>query len=201
MKMGGGRAVDCVTAECSSSLGLDLNFESEPLEAADEVEGYTFFGEPVQVRFAKLVVGRSRGKHVVGRDQDLASDGHGGAFMPAPGLEPEELVLQVASLLDRGGVGRLYKGGFQVNVPLTNPPTPTLAGTFVVARTDPGPGSQVVGAMENAHVGAEFGDHHGGQDPIHPGDLRQPRVRLGIRLELLLDSLLEFFQIDVGLLE
>src|SRR5439155_11152263 len=100
------------------------------------------------------------GKHVVGRDEDLSADGHGGAFVPAAGLEAEELVLEVGSLLSCCGVGCLDQGGLQVHVAFTNSLAAVLTRALVVAGADSRPGSKMVRTVEDAHVRTQLSNHY-----------------------------------------
>jgi hypothetical protein len=65
------------------------------------------------------------------------------------------------------------------------------AGALVAAGTDAGPGAQVVDAQEHAHVDADLGDEHRGDEPVDSRDLHQERVRHPIRFEPLGDAQVE----------
>src|SRR5262245_53306996 len=88
-----------------------------------------------------------------------------------------------------------------MHVTLADFPATAPAGTLVVAWADAGPSSEMVGAVENAHVGSQFGDHHCSQDPADTGDLCQSRARPLVGLELLVNFLLDLSQVGVYLLQ
>jgi hypothetical protein len=63
--------------------------------------------------------------------------------------------------------------------------------TLVTARTHASPSGQMIDAHENAHVDADLGDQHRGNQPIDPWDLHQQRVLTAIWFELVVDTLVE----------
>src|SRR5689334_23010012 len=54
----------------------------------------------------------------------------------------------------------------------------TLACALVVAGAQPGPGGQMLGAPEAAHVGADLGHQRLGHGPANAGNRVQPRDRV-----------------------
>jgi hypothetical protein len=57
----------------------------------------------VEVKISQIVVGNLLGKHGIDRHQDLMGYGHGGALVPASGLETVKLVAQVGGFGCRVG--------------------------------------------------------------------------------------------------
>src|SRR6516225_11391291 len=56
----------------------------------------------------------------------------------------------------------------QPAIPLPSLATQALATTFVVARTHPGPGGEMLGAGETAHIGADLRDENLGRPLTDP---------------------------------
>src|SRR5215211_5147348 len=75
-----------------------------------------------------------------------------------------ELGLEVALLLAAGGPRALDQRGLEPRRPLTQTGGAALACALVVARHQAGPGQQMAGGGEAAHVGADLGSNDlGGQ--------------------------------------
>src|SRR5208337_3608399 len=154
-----------IAAQASASRGLGLWFEgdvvAEAFEAAFEVGDGSGLADLVEIGFAEIAIGQVLGEHVIGRDEDLVGDGEGCAQAAAAGLEPVELVLEVAALGSRGGDRGADQDRAQVDVALSGPAALLPAGALMVAGTDARPGGQMIDAQEYAHVDADLGDQHG----------------------------------------
>src|SRR5215213_320269 len=105
------------------------------------------------------------------------------ASMEAATAQPLELRPEIAVLLAAGGPGALHQGGLQPGRALAQPVGPPLAGALVVARAEAGPGEQVAGGGEAAHVGADLGDDGPGGGVADAGDGAQQADRVTERVE------------------
>ena len=114
----------------------------------DEVAGQVMRVELIQVQITQIVVGNALGKHVIDGDQDLMGDGHCRSFVPASRLEAVKLVPQIRSFGPGRGVGRFDQGGFQVQVAFGDAAALALTRRFVIAGTNPRPGSQLRNTQE-----------------------------------------------------
>src|SRR5512133_2181072 len=84
--------------------------------------------------------------------------------------QPPELGRQVAVAAAGGGPGALGQHLTQPAVALGGPAGAALAPGDVVAGTAPGPGGQVAGGGEHAHVDPDLGNDRLGGTLADPGD-------------------------------
>src|SRR5579859_7738164 len=95
---------------------------------------------------------------------------------------------QVSVFGTDGGMGGLIEEQVEGAIALAGLTRATLAGTFMVARGNVGPGSQVVGAVEAGHIHANLGDDAFGGlvfdvgDGIDHGDGGFKRAAIGLNL-------------------
>src|SRR5271157_5955311 len=73
-------------------------------------------------------------------------------------LEAIVFVLEIAPLGVSGGDGCADQHGAEVDIAFASTPTLLLACALVVAGAYAGPGGQMVGAEEHAHIDADFRD-------------------------------------------
>jgi hypothetical protein len=137
------------------------------------------------------VVRQPFGEHVIGADENLVGDGEGRAHGAAPGLETVEFVFEVAAPCPRGGDRGADQHRAEVDIALSGAAALLPAGALVAAGTDAGPGAQVIDAQEHAHLDADLGDEHRGDEPVDTGDLHQKRVRRPVRFEPFVDAQVE----------
>jgi transposase len=151
--------------------GFEDDFIAEPFEAAFEIGDGSGLADLIEVGFAEVAIGQVLGEHVIGGDEDFVGDGECGAQGAAAGLETVELVLEIAALCSRGGDRGADQYRAEVDIALSGAAALLPAGALVAARTDAGPGAQVIDAQEHAHVDADLGDEHRGDKPVDTGDL------------------------------
>ena len=96
-------------------------------------------------------------EQVVGDHQLRMAHGDGGPFLAAPPRQPTVLRRQIRLFAPGRGPGGLRERGFEPAIAVGGAAPATLARALVVARTHPRPRTQVPGAGETAHVGADLG--------------------------------------------
>src|SRR5512147_218499 len=100
----------------------------------------------------EILVGGAIFQHVIDRGEDRRRHRAGGLLRTAAALETIKLRLKVAAVLAPGGPGALDQQRLQPWGALAQARGPALAGTLVVARTEPGPRHEVSGGWKAAHV-------------------------------------------------
>src|SRR3954452_7565400 len=108
--------------------------------------------------WAKILIEGAVAKHVIGGGQDGGCYGADGLLGSAAVAQALELSLKVAALFAGAGPSALDQRGLEPRRALAQPGGASLAGALVVARAEPGPGDQVAGGREAAHVDADLGD-------------------------------------------
>src|SRR5271168_807109 len=81
-----------------------------------------------------------------------------------------KLGVEIAGLLAGGGPGALHQSGLEPGCSLAHPGGTPLAGTLVVLRAQAGPGDQVSGGREAAHVAADFGQDDASTQLVDAGN-------------------------------
>src|SRR5204862_4309999 len=109
--------------------------------------------EPVP---SELTVGLVVTNHVVDRDEHGMGDGDDGSLVSTPHHETTKFRLVVASLGSHGGGCRLHHDRFQKRIAFAHGDLLSLACTFVIAGTQPGPGSKPMFIRPWQHVIADF---------------------------------------------
>src|SRR5215469_15416909 len=93
------------------------------------------------------------------------------AFLaPRRAPQPMKLCLEIAGFLAGRGRGALNEGGLEPSGAFAHPGRAPLAGTLVVPRTQAGPGDQVRGGREAAHVAADFGENDASAQFVDAGN-------------------------------
>src|SRR5690242_17300294 len=159
------------------SRGFGRGFEgdviAEAFEAALEIGNGAAFTDLVEIGISEIAIDHAPGEHVIGGHDNLVSNGQGGPQRAAAGLEAVELVPQITALGPCRGNGGADQDRAQMHVALAGAPAPLLARALVAAGANAGPGGKVVGAEEDAHVRADFGDDSRADQPIDPGNGHQ----------------------------
>src|SRR5271156_6221318 len=109
-----------------------------------------------------------------------------------------KLGLEIAGLLAGGGPGALHQSGLEPGCSLTHPGGTPLAGTLVVLRAQAGPGDQVSGGREAAHVAADFGQDDASTQLVDAGNGGQELDRGSKGLDLSVDLLIDLTDRRVG---
>lgn len=128
---------------------------SKPFELGDEAAGLTFGVTALVVVAAQVTVDFSGGEHVPVGDEHRVLDGAQGAAVADAGAQPSVEGLQVAAVGTGGRERGFFQGDAQPLGALAAAPRAALARRLVVARAASGPGGQVSGRREAAHVGAD----------------------------------------------
>ena len=144
----------------------------------------------VEVVAAEIAVGLAGGEHVPVGDEHRVLDGAERAAVPEAGFEPLVLGLEVAVF----GAGRGQRGFLERDpeelAALAGRPERRLPADWSLPGQRPGPGGEVPGGGEHAHVDADLGDHHLGGAGGDAGDRGGQRDgRLPGRAQLGLDRL------------
>src|SRR6266508_1516859 len=131
---------------------------AEGLQLADQPAfggvGVVVAGEPVS---AKIAVAGTVVEDEPDDHQQVVGDRDGGlaaALLAEPAVQPAEAGTQVGAG-PASGPGRLDQRLADLTVALAGLAAAVLAGRLVVARAQPSPGGQVVGAREAGHVDAD----------------------------------------------
>ena len=176
---------------------------SERFEAFDEALGFAFGVAALEVVAAEVAVELAGGEHVPAGADDRVLDGAERFLVAAPGLEAGVLRGEVGVFAaDRGERGFLERPVEPLRS-LAGLPGAALAGGLVVAGALAGPGGEVLGGREDAHVGADLGDDHLGCAPLNAGDRAEQLNGRRERGDLLLDRVREpvdllVEEVDVG---
>ena len=146
----------------------DLDGIAEILQAGDETIGLCSFGSAVEVSGAEIAIELTADQHMVDGRQDRGGERPDRLFGAAAGARAVILRLEIAGLLAGGGSSALGEGGREPRGAFAHPsgsplavglpPTGLTRGAFVVLWAQAGPGDQVSGGREAAHVAADFGE-------------------------------------------
>ncbi len=178
-------------------LGSDCGFvegdvPSEAFELGDEAFDLALGVAALVVVAAEVAVGLAGFEHVPVGDEHRVL--HGAERAAVAGAGPQALVLglEVAAF----GAGRGERGFLQRDpeelAALASPPGAAFAGGLVGAGAAPGPGGEVSGAGEGAHVGADLSDEDLGGAGGDAGDRAGQRdAGQSGRAQLSLDRLRE----------
>src|SRR5438094_4207587 len=132
--------------------GTDPYLVAQSLESSNEVLCDVLLTAMIQVRFAEIAVIDAIGQYVVGGDQDLVRDRHGGAFVAASRSQSMELVAEVGVARTCRSAGGLDQGGLEQEIALARPRRFRFPGALVVAGADAGPCRRMARTVEDAHV-------------------------------------------------
>jgi hypothetical protein len=102
-----------------------------------------------------------------------------------------KLGLEVAGFLAGGGPGALDEGGLEPRRSFAHPGGTPLAGALVVLWAQAGPGDQVSGGREAAHVAADFGEDDASAQLVDAGNGSQELDRGSKGLDLSVDLLID----------
>src|ERR1035441_1711427 len=156
------------------SGGLGQRFEgdvvAERLQAGDEAFGESFGVAALVVVAAEFAVGFAGGEHVPVGDEHRVLDGAECAAVPDAWFEALVLGLEVAVLGSGGGQRGFLERDPEELAAFASASGVAFAGGLVVAGAACGPGGEVPGAGEHAHVGADLGDHRLGGALSDAGD-------------------------------
>ena len=110
-------------------------------------------------------------KHVVADHEQRMTDGDDGPLLSSVGSDTLKVGGEVAVFGSRGTPSALAKFLPQPSAPFSCLAAETLAGAFVVSRTNSRPGSQVVSRGKLVHVHTDFGNDAPSRGPVKTGDL------------------------------
>ncbi len=153
---------------------------AQALQAADQstLDGVTFV--LVEVGATELTVDVGIAEQVIDDHQERVSDCDRGFVLPPSSRESMVLGREIGIAGSPGGMRGLDQDGAEPEITLACPPSRSLAGAFVIARTHAGPGGEVCGGRKAAHVGAEFGEQRfSGAAPNARDRVQSSKRRLG----------------------
>src|SRR3954462_5909952 len=165
--------------------------EAELGDLECEAAGLGFGRGASKVVWAEILIEGAVAKHVIGGGQDGSCYGADGLLGSAAVAQALELSLKVAALFACAGPGALHQRGLEPRRALAQPGGAALAGALVVAGTEPGPGDQVAGGREAAHVDADLGDDDLRGQVTDAGDGAQQPDRLTERVEIAVHLLVD----------
>src|SRR6266567_6953912 len=148
--------------------------------------------EEVRAQIMVVLVGP---QHLVDDGQEAVADGHDGALLAHAAGQAMVLGREIGLL----GVGNdpddLGQHGAQVRMALGGGGPQALAATLLVARSDPSPGSQMLGRRKATHVRADLSqDGRRGQAPA-ARDLHEAREKPFVGSKQLVDLISERVQL------
>jgi len=132
---------------------------SEGFEFAQEALGGALGVFALEVVAAEVAVGLAGGEHVPVGDQHRVFDGAERAAVTDARLEALVLGGEVGALAARRGQGGFLERDPEPLGAFAGPSGAALAGRLVVAGAASGPGGEVPGGREDAHVDADLSDH------------------------------------------
>src|SRR3954462_9763145 len=142
-------------------------------------------------------------ENVIDGDEDRGCDRANSFLRAASVPQAEELSLVVAALLADGGPRALYQHGLEPGRALAQARGFALAGALVLPRAHAGPGEQMAGGRETAHVGADLGENCGRRHGADPRDrigvLDQGAKRRFAGTALLVDAADPLFDLQIDL--
>src|SRR6266536_847801 len=151
--------VAAIWSVSGSDGGLEGDFVAERFELLDEPAGAVFgrvaAGEPVG---AELAVGDAVADDVVVGDQDVVAGGADRFGVAAAAADLPVVGGEVGVLTAGGGAGGFVQRFAQPTVAVTGSAGAPSAARLVDAGADSGPGDEVLGAGEDAHVDPPLGD-------------------------------------------
>src|SRR3712207_6163544 len=153
---------------------------------AGEVLRLLLWRAPVEVVGAEVAPEGAVAQHVPEGGEHGGGDGADGLLGATALPQPLELRPEIAVLLAAGGPGALDEGGLQPGRALAQPRGAALARALVVARAQAGPGDQVAGGGEAAHVEADLGEDHLRGEVADPGVGAEQPDRVAERVEVAL---------------
>src|SRR5215471_12595698 len=117
-----------------------------------------------------FLVGLSGAENFIGENQQCVSDrdDRRGLLAPRLGGDPPELVLEETILLGRSSPSALGQSASEPPVAAGGMTAPILTRTPIVARTNPGPRTQVLLRRKLRHVRSGFGQNGGGAGLLQP---------------------------------
>ena len=152
---------------------LELHLEAEPGELGDQTPGFRFGRAAIEVVGAEILMRRAVAQHVVDGGKNGGGDGADRLLRAAPAFQPMELGRVVAVLLAFGSPRALHQHGLQPGRAFAQARGLTLAGIFVLAWAQSGPGNQVPGGREAAHVATDLGEDRRRREDTDTGDRAQ----------------------------
>ena len=125
----------------SSSLGegRELGIEAKLCELGDEAFGPDFLRATIEMIGTEILIHRPVLEHVVDRREERGSDRAGCLLWSTSAGETVELGVKVTAFLAPGGPGTLDQQRLKPPVAFSQPGGSALAGTLIIARTQPGP--------------------------------------------------------------
>src|SRR6478736_957061 len=98
------------------------------------------------------------------------SDGDQGSFFPSAWREPVVLGRKIAGPTVSRRPGGFTEGSSQPAIPAADRAANPLARRLFVARTNSGPGTQMMFIRKNGHIHTDFGEDRLNRDPIQAGN-------------------------------
>src|SRR5215469_6236941 len=144
------------------------------MQLLNEVAGASFLVDVggVEVGAEVVVGGVGVGEQVPDDDQDGAGHGDEG-FAFASAFDQAAVAFAEERVAAGGGRGGGAEHGLQVGVASGGLPAAAFAAGLSDLGGEVGPGDQVLGGGEPAHVGADLGQDHLGGLQADPGDVGQ----------------------------
>src|SRR4051794_2940799 len=154
-----------VTARMRRSCGDPLgqgDVEPEFAELSGQASGETRSLSASEMIGPKIVIRCPAFEHVVDRRQHGGRDRYNRLAWAPAHFEPLKQRMQVAGLGPHRTPGALHQDSLEPGSALPEPGGAALARTLVVLRAQLGPGDQMSGTGEAAHLQPNLGDHDRG---------------------------------------
>src|SRR5215471_18300614 len=166
---------------------------AEILQTCDEAFGLSGFGSAVEVIGAEVAIELTTEQHVVDDGEDRGGERANRLFGAAAGAQTMKLRLEITGFLPGSGRGTLDERSLEPGGAFAHPGRAPLARTLVVPRAQAGPGDQVSGGRETAHVAADLGEDDASAQFVDAGnggqELDGGAKGLEIGVDLLIDPI------------
>src|ERR1700751_6156434 len=135
--------------------------------------GVNGFGAAVEVSRVEVAIDFAADQHVISGSEDRGGKSPVRLLDAAAGAQAMELGLQIAQLLAGGGRSALHEGSLKPKGSLAHAGGAAFAGALIVFRAQSGPGDELPGVRERAHVATDLGKDDTSPQFFGPGDRGQ----------------------------
>ncbi len=109
---------------------------AEVRETTHQLLGEPGFVQLVEIGLPEIPIGLAGGQQMIGDQQNLVGDGHGGALRATASVEAEKLRMEVTRSMPHRGMRRLDSHRLQVEMAVADPSLALMPRAFIVARVD-----------------------------------------------------------------
>jgi len=147
-----------LTAHETAAAGLSWTEKPRSAKRLTRRWGLRVGSPPIKVSGSELLIECAVFEHVIGRREDRGGNRADCLLRPASSAQPHELRVEVGGLSARSGPGALNDRGLQPGGTHTQAGRAALAGAFLVARAQAGPGARRCAAVANRLMSVPISD-------------------------------------------